>query len=319
MQPSRDKRYEVAYVLNVGQRDYQEDALATDFPHGCGFGYAVLADGMGGHAAGDIASKIVVTEVFSELKFQSSDIADNTESLPEILRTAALSANECVRAHAEVNPETAGMGSTLVAPVLVGDQLYWISIGDSPLFLYRNGRLQQLNEDHSLAPQIDFMVKRGLLTEAAGRNHPDRNCLTSVLIGQEIVSIDCPTTPVRLLPGDIVIAASDGLQFLSDTQIEDVLQATETGSCEEIADALLDAIEDLQDEQQDNVSYCIIRMRPQVKAAKPSSTRPGVVEALPGTSTEFEPAWTSVRAGDRVAGSPRLVRVRTANGNDYDA
>ena len=166
-------RYDVASVLNRGCRDYQEDAIATDFPIGADFGYAVLSDGMGGHAAGDVASKIVVTEVFSELKFQSSDVAGLETNVAHVLKSAAVSANECMAAHAANNPQTAGMGATLVAPVFIRDTLFWISIGDSPLYLLRGGRLRQLNEDHSLGPHIDYMVRSGMMPEEIGRNHPD--------------------------------------------------------------------------------------------------------------------------------------------------
>ena len=146
MPSSPDIRFDVASVLDRGAREYQEDALATDFPMGADLGYAVLSDGMGGHAAGDVASKIVVTEVFAELKFQSGDPEYFSENIGTILKHAAVVANDCVRAHTANNPDTAGMGATLVAPIFLGDRLFWISIGDSPFFLYRGGRLKQLNE-----------------------------------------------------------------------------------------------------------------------------------------------------------------------------
>ena len=91
MNGTPDIRYDVASVLNRGHRDYQEDALATDFPLGADFGYAVLSDGMGGHAAGDVASKIVVTEVFSELKFQSSDAEGFEADIGNVLKDGACS------------------------------------------------------------------------------------------------------------------------------------------------------------------------------------------------------------------------------------
>ncbi|CAN0600655.1 unnamed protein product, partial [Ectocarpus sp. 12 AP-2014] len=165
MHETADISYDVSSVLNRGCRDYQEDAIATDFSLGAEFGYAVLSDGMGGHAAGDVASKIVVTEVFSELKFQSSNVSKLAQNMGHVLKSAAISANECMAAHASTNPQTAGMGATLVAPVFIRDSLYWISIGDSPLYLLRNGALRQLNEDHSLGPHIDYMVRSGMMSE----------------------------------------------------------------------------------------------------------------------------------------------------------
>ncbi len=259
MANSPDIRFDVASVLNRGCRDYQEDAIATDFSVGADFGYAVLSDGMGGHAAGDVASKIVVTEVFSELKFQSSNIEEFAENVVDVLQSAAISANACMAAHTSSNPDTAGMGATLVAPVFVRDSLFWISIGDSPFYLFRDGILTQLNEDHSLGPHIDYMVRSGMMSEDVGRNHPDRNALTSVLIGETIERIDCPATPVRVKDGDIFVVASDGLQFLSNREIRTVLETKSDKDAREIAEVLLEKLKDLDDPEQDNISFSVIK------------------------------------------------------------
>ena len=260
MHKTPDIRYDVASVLNRGCRDYQEDAIATDFPMGADFGYAVLSDGMGGHAAGDVASKIVVTEVFSELKFQTSDIQGLIDNMGDVLRSAAVSANECMAAHASNNPQTAGMGATLVAPVFIENRLYWISIGDSPLYLLRDGRLRQLNEDHSLGPHIDYMVRSGMMPEEIGRNHPDRNALTSVLIGEAIERIDCPERPFQLKDGDILIVASDGLQFLTNRQITQIVADNASAGSAVIAERLLQELSDLDDPEQDNVCFSVIKV-----------------------------------------------------------
>jgi serine/threonine protein phosphatase PrpC len=253
-------RYDVASAISQGQRPYQEDALITDFALGTDIGFTVLADGMGGHAAGDVASKIVVTEVFSELKLQSGDQKGFRANIPAILRDAALAANDCVKVHVQSNAETAGMGATLLAPVFVSSRLYWISIGDSPLLLFRKGVLRQLNEDHSMAPQIDFMIRSGLLSEEAGRNHPDRSCLTSVLGGEDIPRIDCPAEPFDLQHGDILIAASDGIQYLTFAEIEEVLRAHSSKPARRIAGALLTVLEAHGDPEQDNATFTIVKV-----------------------------------------------------------
>ena len=260
MQVVSDTRFDVASAISQGRRPYQEDALVTDFSLGTHLGFAVLADGMGGHAAGDVASKIVVTEVFSELKLQSGDMAAFHANLPDILRDAALAANDCVKVHIQSHAETAGMGATLLAPVFVGARLYWISIGDSPLLLYRGGVLRQLNEDHSMGPQIDFMVQTGLLSEDAGRNHPDRSCLTSVLGGEEVPRIDCPRESFALEDGDILIVASDGIQYLSLEEIEDLLRAHADRPSTVIADALLARLEAHGDPEQDNATFTVVKV-----------------------------------------------------------
>ena len=279
MHKAPDISFDVASVLNRGCRDYQEDAIATDFPIGEDFGYAVLSDGMGGHAAGDVASKIVVTEVFSELKFQTSDVDGLVENMGEVLRCAAVSANECMAAHAANNPQTAGMGATLVAPVFIQNSLYWISIGDSPLYLMRDGRLRQLNEDHSLGPHIDYMVRSGMMPEEIGRNHPDRNALTSVLIGETIERIDCPDRPFQLKDGDVLVVASDGLQFLSNTTISRILNDNQQMKSADIAACLLEELRDLDDPEQDNVSFSVIKIE-MAESAGMDEAAPEVEQAV---------------------------------------
>ena len=271
MHPSDEIEFDVASALIQGKRDFQEDALASDFRVGSDFGFVVLSDGMGGHEAGDVASNIVVTEVFSELKLQSTNKTKAIADITNILSNAALSANQCLYEHSKENPATSGMGATLVAPVLMKNQLFWISVGDSPLFLYRDNELTQLNEDHSLAPQIDFMVKSGMLSESAGRDHPDRNCLTSALLGEDIPRIDCPEKPFELRVGDLIIAASDGLQFLSDDHIQDVLAAKREASASQIADQLIAEISTLDDPYQDNVSFAVIKVN------DPTAIQPGQI------------------------------------------
>ena len=210
---SPEPRFDVASAICQGGRDYQEDAIITDFPFGSDSGVVVLADGMGGHAAGDVASKIVVTEVFSELKFESANFTDFEVDIPRYLTSSAVSANSFMRSHVKEHPETRGMGATLVSVVLIENRMYWMSIGDSPLYHFRGGRMQQLNEDHSMAPQIDFMVKSGLLDAEAGKNHPDRNCLTSVILGDRVAKSDCPKTPFELAVGDIVVVQAPAGSF----------------------------------------------------------------------------------------------------------
>jgi PPM family protein phosphatase len=287
---SREPRYDVASGISQGARDYQEDAITSDFPVGAESGFVVLADGMGGHAAGDVASKIVLTEVFSELKFQFADVSAFESRAPEILRSVANLANETLREHTRSHPETDGMGATLVVPALVENRLWWISVGDSPLFLFRSGKLSQLNEDHSMAPQIDFMVRSGLMDPQVAANHPDRNCLISVLMGTRIPKIDCPVKPFELKQGDIVICASDGLQFLSNAQIEKVLGKYRKSRSTEIAERLLEELHRLNDPDQDNISFTIIKVNDASVREKADVARgPSMAVARPRKLTTIAP------------------------------
>ncbi|QGY00279.1 serine/threonine-protein phosphatase [Roseovarius faecimaris] len=263
--------YDTAMSIDIGRRERQEDALASDFPSGQAFGFVVLADGMGGHAAGDMASKIVVTEVFSELKLKSSDPEQLEHSIGDVLKGAAAHANQCVGHYAHEHAQSHGMGSTLLAPVLIEDRLYWVSVGDSPLYLFRDGRLTRLNENHALCSQIEYLVASGIMDREEAQNYPDQSCLTSVLIGGEIAQVDCPSSPMQLKEGDILIAASDGIQFISEAQIEGVLRFQQKSTAEQISAALTKEIQKLDDPDQDNLSICVIKLLPEGGVITPPS------------------------------------------------
>ena len=287
---SAEVEYDAATAISQGRRERQEDAVAADFPAGTGTGFAVLADGMGGHAAGDIASRIVVTEVFSELKLQAGDPASLEQAIGAVLHQAANGADACLGEYASHQPQARGMGATLLAPVLFRDRLYWISAGDSPLYLFRDGRLIRLNADHSMAAEFDGLVAEGRMDPAEAASHPDRHCVTSVLTGAGIPRIDCRSAPVRLQAGDIVLAASDGLQFLPEADIAAVLAAECRSSSARIGAVLMQRLEALDAPEQDNAALCVIKPF-DPRAADPAPAQP----AAPP-----QPAAPRPRAGRRV-------------------
>ena len=252
--------FDVATVSLKGMRDYQEDSVLSSFPLGQDTGFAILADGMGGHTSGHIASALVVAEVYSQLKMKHLLLEDGVLNIPATLREAADSANKRVARHIKDDEESFGMGSTLLSVMIRRDKLFWLSVGDSPLLLFRDGALRQLNQDHSMAPQIDVMVKTGALSAEAGRDHPDRNTLTSAISGEDIPMIDCPSRPIALLPDDVLIAASDGLQFISNGNIAKTLKLAQEGHSVEIANALMTALEQLDHPEQDNAAFIIIKL-----------------------------------------------------------
>lgn len=285
---------EAATAISIGQRERQEDAVAAEFCRGAEVGLAVLSDGMGGHDAGDVASRIIVAEMFGELFFSGANPRGLHESGPDILRGAVSNANESLRHLSEAGAGQDGMGGTVVSALVYDDQLRWISVGDSPLYLFRRGRLRRLNEDHSMGPAIDHLVSEGLMDEETARTHPQRNCLTSALTGGNVDKIDCPAEPLALRAGDVVVAASDGLQVLDDRRIRRILSRNRFRDCRRTADALIRAVEDFGDPEQDNTSVVVIKMSQSDTLAQPG-VRQAMATALAALSWRaIEPVYNAL-------------------------
>lgn len=250
-------------AISIGRRDRQEDAVIADFPRGASLGLAVLSDGMGGHEDGNVASRVIVAAMFSELFFQGGRSDDLSGRMAAILSQALHSANESLRDHLVAGLGREGMGGTAIAAALLGHELHWISVGDSLLLLWRDGTLKRLNQDHSMAAEFDAMVSRGVMDAATARTHPERNMLTSALTGKEIRAVDCPEAGLPLQSGDLVVIASDGLQTLEMPEVRRVLRRTERLSSTAIAEALIDAVVEQGEADQDNISVAVISVREQ--------------------------------------------------------
>lgn len=211
-----------------GARPYQEDSWALR-TLGDGSLLAVVADGMGGHAGGAVASKLAV-EAFVHALEQGGGLADGLQD-----------ANAAVGRGAAGKPNLAGMGATLVAAQVRGDEVRWISVGDSPFFLLSAGRLERLNADHSMAPQIDALVKRGMLTADEAEQHPGRHVLREAVMGEPLTLIDKGS---RKLGADArLLLCSDGVQSLSEAEIA----AAAARSVRGVIDAVLAAAKEHQD------------------------------------------------------------------------
>lgn len=252
---------EVATAVALGARDRQEDAVLVQFDQGADSGFAVLSDGMGGHDDGDLASRVIVSEVFRAMSLTGRTAPRDHLALRSRLRQAILSANRSLRDAVDAGAGQDGMGGTVIATVLRDAQLSWISIGDSALYLFRNGALTRLNEVHSLAPQIDLMLRRGEIDAETARSHPQRSCLTSALIGAAINRIDSPEEPLALEPGDIVLMASDGLETLREEVLVHLLELHRDAPGPVIAHALLQAVESCAAPEQDNTALIVLKPR----------------------------------------------------------
>lgn len=167
----------------------------------------VLADGMGGHRAGEIASSIAVQTILA------MDFSGNSPDI--ILKEAVLKANQAILNAVEQDPGQYGMGTTITVLYLSENLVYYTHIGDSRIYRYSGGLFQQLTNDHSLVAEL---VRSGSLTEAEAKNHPQRNILTRALGTDRMPDFEIMKGPV--VEGDKFLLCSDGLcGLLEEAQI----------------------------------------------------------------------------------------------------
>lgn len=256
--------FEHASRATKGARPYQEDTAllwpgedpflpaGAASPNGHGGLVAVLADGMGGHAGGALASRLAC-ETFVRA------YAGRGGSKRERLVAGLEAANATIADTVSANPALAGMGSTLVGVVFGDDGVEWVSVGDSPLMLYRRGEIALLNEDHSLAPELDRLVEAGRMSEEEARRDPRRHMLRSAVTGDDIELVDISRRPLAMEPGDYIILASDGLQTLESNEIGRVVAAYAKDGATAVAGALIRAVEAVRDPHQDNTTVVAVR------------------------------------------------------------
>ncbi len=188
-------------------RPTNEDSLACIEPD-----TYIVADGMGGHAAGEVASRILVdtAKAVLELKDSYSELA---------LKNAVLQANQAMLEAIQQHPEYAGMGTTATLFHREGDSGIWAHVGDSRLYILHEGKLRQITRDHSL---VSDLVDNGSITPAEARIHPRRNVLTRAVGVDADLLVDTGSFPLQ--QGDIVLLCSDGLTtVLPDEEIQKLL------------------------------------------------------------------------------------------------
>jgi len=190
----------------------------------------VVADGMGGHRGGEIASRLAV-QTIRNTYFALAD-GDRRAALLE----AFARANAAILAQSVADAALFGMGTTCTALAVHAGRAYLAHIGDTRAYLFRDGEITQLTHDHSL---VGEMVRSGMITDEDARTHPRRNVITRSLGIQENVAADAPETPLQVRQGDTFLLCSDGLTtFVSDADIAFTLEA---GSPAEVCRQLVDA------------------------------------------------------------------------------
>ena len=213
---------ELASLTDVGcQRENNEDGYvywepANDADFAKLGRLAIVADGMGGHEGGQIASRLAV-ETFIKAYAGAAD-ADPAKRLLSALKDAHRHIQEC----ASENPHLSSMGTTCTALALIDRRLYFVHVGDSRLYLLREGKLRILSRDHTL---IARLLEKGLVQPEHAQDHPQKHVLTSALgVPGEEMEIDAPPQPLPLHSNDIVMICTDGLWGqMQDDEIESAL------------------------------------------------------------------------------------------------
>jgi len=215
--------------------------------------YAV-ADGMGGHAAGEVASRQAISTLFEEY------YAPPSAEIIKRMKMAIEAANAEVHVQASLDQARAGMGTTLVAAVLQGDDLCVANVGDSRAYLVREQSVEQVTRDHSW---VNEQVRAGIITEQEAREHLYRNIITRSLGTKPDVDIDFFQKKVQ--PGDVLVLCCDGLSNeVEDYEVARIVSATDP---QESAQALID----LANERggPDNITAIVVRIGDVIKKPLP--------------------------------------------------
>lgn len=235
-------------VTDIGKKRKlnQDFVYESDEPIGNLPNVYIVADGMGGHNAGDFASKCTVETITREIRgcFEKNAI--------RILSKAIMVANERIRQKAREDERLYGMGTTVVAATCIGKYLQVANVGDSRLYIINEEEVRQVTRDHSL---VEEMVRMGGIDRKAARNHPDKNIITRAIGARDTIEIDFFNE--ELQDGDIVLMCSDGLSnMLEDEEIGKILR--KKGSLEERAEKLIEAANN--NGGKDNIAVIIIDM-----------------------------------------------------------
>jgi len=207
---------EYSYLTDPGKvRDHNEDSV-TIVKNNSGEILMAVADGMGGHKGGEIASSIAITNIGK--RFMATGSVGNKEDAISFIKEIVSEANVLLYRYTNENPESAGMGTTLVLALLTKDFLLFGNIGDSSGFVIKQGKLYKITTDHTL---VNLLVKSGELTEEEAKNHPRKNVLMRALGANMNVEMDIFDVETEI---DGILLCSDGLtNMLEIEQIEKVI------------------------------------------------------------------------------------------------
>ena len=206
---------EISILTDVGQRRTNNQDYANQYKNKAGKSMVFLADGMGGHRAGNIASEMAVTDLGAAwVATEISTINEVREWFAEYLEKE----NQQIHRIGQ-DEEHKGMGTTLEAVAIIDDQVLFAHVGDSRLGLVRNGEYHQLTSDHSL---VNALLKAGQITEEEAAHHPQRNIITQSIGQKDELQPDFGMLTVEA--GDFIVINSDGLtNMISGDEIRDIV------------------------------------------------------------------------------------------------
>lgn len=211
---------EIASYTSIGTRKSQQDSICFDFGDFCTV--CAVCDGMGGLTGGERASALAAHGVTRYLLEHAQ-----AEDIPTEMGRAALRLNEEVKNLRDPANQKIEAGTTLTTVFLRNGKLFWCSIGDSHIYLYRDGTLEQLNIDHNFGAQLDQMALEGSITQDEALHHPQRAALTSYLGISELTLISGNRMQFQLRKGDVLIQCTDGLyRYLPDSTMCRILAVT---------------------------------------------------------------------------------------------
>lgn len=222
---------EVAYRTSIGKQRNDNEDYVDVFTNKAGKHLAIIADGIGGHQGGDVASAMAVSHLgheFEQTKLTTPDAAR------QWIATEITAENQSIIDKSNQFADLNGMGTTLVAALYFTEEVVIANIGDSRAYLLRDDELRQLTEDHSL---VNELVKRGEISRQAARHHPQKNVIIRSLGISDDARFDLNTYPLVL--GDQLLLCTDGLtNMVDDHQIQAVLTSDQTPKekCDQLID-----------------------------------------------------------------------------------
>ncbi len=212
---------EFAYITDPGKvRDHNEDSVIV-VKNAAGEYLMAVADGMGGHNGGEIASSIAISHIGK--RFTEISSVGNKEDAINFIKDMVSECNLLINKHTEEHPESVGMGTTIVLALITPSYLLFGNLGDSSGFVFKNGKLEKITNDHTL---VNLLVRSGELTEQEAKEHPNRNVLMKALGSPTTVEMDIFDVEPDV---DGILLCSDGLTNMLDfEQIARVLNENST-------------------------------------------------------------------------------------------